>query len=92
MFLFGGTSPFSNTNTHGIQDYVTDENLQGLDVKLMDHSDLHILDFAPSLRTLCLLVVIQNHLEETWLPEDIKLELRAMTTNNSISRQLNNTG
>lgn len=92
VFLFGGTSPFSNTNTHGIQDYVTDENLQGLDAKLMDHSDLHILDFAPSLRTLCLLVVIQNHLEEMWLPEDIKLELRAMTTNNSISRQLNNTG
>lgn len=46
MFLFGGTSPFSNTNAHGIQDYVTDENLQGLDVKLMDHSDLHILDFG----------------------------------------------
>jgi hypothetical protein len=46
VFLFGGTSPFSNTNTHEMQDYVTDENLQGPDAKLMDHSDLHILDFG----------------------------------------------
>jgi hypothetical protein len=43
VFLFGGTSPFSNTNTH---DYDIDENLQGVDAKLMDHSDLHVLDFG----------------------------------------------
>jgi hypothetical protein len=42
VFLFGGTSPF----THEMQDYATDENLQGPDAKLMDHSDLHIMDFG----------------------------------------------
>jgi hypothetical protein len=46
VFLFGGTSFFSNTNTHGSQDNYIHENVSGLDVKLMDHSDLHILDFG----------------------------------------------
>lgn len=92
VFLFGGTSPFFGPNPIVFQENINNNPVQGLEAKLMDHNDLHILDFAPSLHTLCLLVVIQNHMEETWLPEDIKWELRAMTTNNSISRPLNNTG
>jgi hypothetical protein len=46
VYLFGGTSPFSNTSGHEILDYVIDENLQDPDAKLMDHSDLHVLDFG----------------------------------------------
>lgn len=46
MFLFGGTSPFPVPNPHEIQDYDVDDNHQGVDAKLMDHSDLHILDFG----------------------------------------------
>ncbi|XP_021921370.1 kelch domain-containing protein 3 isoform X2 [Zootermopsis nevadensis] len=76
VFLFGGTSPFPVPNPHGIQDYDIDGNHQGLEAKLVDHSDLHVLDFAPTLHTLCLLVVIQNHLEELLLPEDINPQTR----------------
>jgi len=46
LFLFGGTSPLSVPNPNGIQDIAIDDNLQGLDAKLMDHSDLHVLDFG----------------------------------------------
>ncbi|XP_069675101.1 kelch domain-containing protein 3 isoform X2 [Periplaneta americana] len=92
VFLFGGTSPCYSPNPIAFLGNIEENAVDGLEAKLMDHNDLHILDFAPSLRTLCLLVVIQNHMEETWLPEDIKWEIRAMTTNNSISRPLNNTG
>jgi len=92
VFLFGGTSPSTVPDSPGLPVHVIDDDHQGLDAKLMDHSDLHVLDCAPSLYTLCLCVVIQHHLQETWLPDFIKCEIRAMTTNNSISRLLNHTG
>lgn len=91
VFLFGGTSPFPGHHPCYLQE-LDDGHAEGLDTKLMDHNDMHILDFAPSLRTLCMLVVIQYRLDQLWLPEDIKMELHAMTTNNSISRSLNSTG
>lgn len=92
VFLFGGTSPSTVPDSSGIPVHVIDDDHQGLDAKLMDHSDLHVLDCAPSLYTLCLCVVLQHHLQESWLPDFIKCEIRAMTTNNSISRLLNHTG
>jgi hypothetical protein len=46
VFLFGGTSPLPLPNPHGMQDYDIDDNHQGQDAKLMDHSDLHVLDFG----------------------------------------------
>jgi hypothetical protein len=46
VFLFGGTSPSTVPDPPGIQDHVIDDDQQGLDAKLMDHSDLHILDFG----------------------------------------------
>ncbi|XP_071439603.1 kelch domain-containing protein 3 isoform X1 [Hetaerina americana] len=91
VFLFGGTSPYL-----GPQPQFTPDNeemlMDGLDSKLMDHNDLHVLDLVPTLRTLCLQVVLDENLDDNWLPEDIRWELRAMTTNNNISRPLNNTG
>uniref|UniRef100_A0A131Y4P2 Kelch domain-containing protein 3 n=1 Tax=Ixodes ricinus TaxID=34613 RepID=A0A131Y4P2_IXORI len=88
LFLFGGTSPIPNQGS-------VRERLQEFDMNdqaLMDHSDLHVLDFAPTLKTLCLLAVINSRLDVSHLPQDIRWEICAMTTNNSISRPLQTTG
>ncbi|XP_064623160.1 kelch domain-containing protein 3-like [Lineus longissimus] len=81
VFLFGGTSP-------------CEEPMEGTDSDsdLMDHSDLHVLDFSPSLKTLCQLVVLELKLDTKYLPRDIHWELTAMTTNNNISRAVNSNG
>ncbi|KAF7252358.1 Kelch domain-containing protein 3 [Varanus komodoensis] len=75
IILFGGTSP---SPEEGIGD----------EFDLMDHSDLYILDFSPSLKTLCKLAVIQYNLDQSCLPHDIRWELAAMTTNSNISRPI----
>lgn len=40
--------------------------------KLFDYSDTHVLDFEPNLKTLCLMAVIENNLDQTYLPQDIR--------------------
>lgn len=40
--------------------------------KLFDYSDTHVLDFEPNLKTLCLMSVIENNLDQTYLPQDIR--------------------
>ncbi|KAM6298299.1 KLDC3 protein, partial [Thinocorus orbignyianus] len=75
IILFGGTSP-------------SPEEGMGDEFDLMDHSDLYILDFSPSLKTLCKLAVIQYSLDQSCLPHDIRWELSAMTTNSTISRPI----
>ncbi|XP_060678530.1 kelch domain-containing protein 3 isoform X2 [Hemiscyllium ocellatum] len=75
VILFGGTSPCP-------------EQGMGDEFNLMDHSDLYILDFSPSLKTLCKLAVIQYSLDQSALPHDIRWELTAMTTNSNISRPI----
>ena len=58
---------------------------------LMDHSDLFVLDLNPTLRTLCLMKVIENknqtdvHKE---LPRDLVTEISNMTDRNCISKPL----
>uniref|UniRef100_A0A8B9Z6B0 Kelch domain containing 3 n=1 Tax=Buteo japonicus TaxID=224669 RepID=A0A8B9Z6B0_9AVES len=59
IILFGGTSP-------------SPEEGMGDEFDLMDHSDLYILDFSPSLKTLCKLAVIQYSLDQSCLPHDIR--------------------
>ncbi|GCC44119.1 hypothetical protein chiPu_0028055, partial [Chiloscyllium punctatum] len=48
------------------------EQGMGDEFNLMDHSDLYILDFSPSLKTLCKLAVIQYSLDQSALPHDIR--------------------
>lgn len=72
VFLFGGTSP-------------EHQNTSNNDSDLTDHSDLHVLDFAPTLKTLCQVAVIEYKMDTTCLPQVLRWELAAMTTNNTIS-------
>lgn len=90
VFLFGGTSPINHAFSPVL---VMEENQRELeDMDLYDHSDLHVLDFAPTLKMLCELVVLEHKLDTSLLPLDIRWELNVMTTNNSITKPSNSTG
>ena len=60
--------------------------------KLMDHADMFVLDLNPSLKTLCLLKVVElsNKSKDysNELPRDLVMEIANMTSNNSISKPL----
>ncbi|KAK9885657.1 hypothetical protein WA026_012421 [Henosepilachna vigintioctopunctata] len=75
LFLFGGTSPLPNYYDIG----------QDIEDKLVDHSDMHILDFCPSLRTLCMLAIKKNKLEDSSLPFNLRMDLSNMFTPNKIN-------
>jgi len=93
LFLFGGTSPY-----FGPPLYFTPEQLELLPQsaeedttnKLMDHNDLHVLDMNPSLKTLCLMAIIEHSLstESVGLPRTLGAEICNMTSSNNISKPL----
>lgn len=85
MYLFGGTSPQKMLcNTTDIDENNTEN--------LLDNSDLHILDYAPTLKTLAIMVVLEHNLDTSALPQNILWDIRAMTVPNKISRPINNAG
>ncbi|XP_063822675.1 kelch domain-containing protein 3 [Ostrinia nubilalis] len=86
VYLFGGTSPCPHQNIRPT------DNLDDDPEKLIDNSDLHVLDYAPTLKTLSILTVLEHNLEHSWLPHDILLDIRAMTLPNRISRPFNQSG
>lgn len=43
-----------------------------MDDILMDHSDMYVLDFQPSLKTLCIIAVRKYKLDESVLPNNVK--------------------
>ena len=49
-------------------------------ITIVSHSDLYVLDFSPSLKTLCKLAVLQYGVEQSELPHGIRWELAGMTT------------
>lgn len=92
MFLFGGTSPKENYEdmTPPDDDAFSEEST---DRRLKDHNDLHVLDFEPSLKTLCLIRVESLKLDTSWLPRELQALLEVMTLPNKITpRPLNHTG
>jgi len=92
VFLFGGTSPHPDANANGVsisQGYL---QIPEEETRLMDHNDLFVLDFAPSLKTLTIRNVIEHKLNIEALPESIRWEIRAMTLPNTVTKPLNNAG
>ncbi|XP_054263480.1 kelch domain-containing protein 3 [Macrosteles quadrilineatus] len=85
MYLFGGTSPVREDELPPPNYYPDHDHLES---RLNDHDDLHILDFEPSLQTLCLMSVIKHQLDITYLPDILKWEFYAMTTHNSTIQRL----
>ncbi|CAH2231027.1 jg3469 [Pararge aegeria aegeria] len=87
VYLFGGTSPCTLNN------YIRpfDDSYDSPE-RLIDNSDLHVLDYAPTLKTLAILAVLEHDLDLTSLPQDIILDIRTMTLPNRISRPINQSG
>ncbi|XP_063906578.1 kelch domain-containing protein 3 isoform X2 [Zophobas morio] len=73
LFLFGGTSPQIPYLREPQED------------KLIDHCDLYILDFKPTLRSLCILTVRKHKLDESVLPNTLRMDIMNMFTSNKIT-------
>ncbi|KAJ8963935.1 hypothetical protein NQ314_005266 [Rhamnusium bicolor] len=58
---------------------------EDMDDKLIDHSDMYVLDFQPSLKTLCIIAVRMFKQDETVLPHNLKLDIMNMYTPNKIT-------
>ncbi|XP_014363466.2 kelch domain-containing protein 3 [Papilio machaon] len=88
LYLFGGTSPCPHVSGRPV------ENPEAADdpERLIDNSDLHILDYSPTLKTLCILKVLELNLDQTYLPRDIMIDIWTMTLPNRISRPVNQAG
>ncbi|KAI5709830.1 hypothetical protein M8J75_003573 [Diaphorina citri] len=105
LIMFGGSSPLSaldkesrelveasrpfispvNNTSHPYDPGFGESNL-------VDNDDLHVLDFAPSLRTLSLVAVIAHNLSTRNLPRQLLWEVRAMTAANSVRAASSKTG
>lgn len=91
MFLFGGTAPIDGKSPIMLSspNFTDDAALYMSERNLIDLSDLFVLDFSPSLKTLSCLAVLKNRLHEshdpTHLPWDLRLELQAMILPNRIT-------
>ncbi|KAL7641640.1 UNVERIFIED_CONTAM: hypothetical protein RMT77_007513 [Armadillidium vulgare] len=77
-FLFGGTSPDPSADS---SDVVSSGDPDG---RLVDHSDLYVLDFEPSLKTLTIMAVLKNNLDTSILPWDLRCTVHYMTQPNKI--------
>ncbi|CAG9537157.1 unnamed protein product [Cercopithifilaria johnstoni] len=76
VFLFGGTMPSNSKKMHPAPS------------GLCDLSDLHVLDYAPTLKDLAANAVTRNGLDEKFadlIPIDLKHDLRMMTQPNKIT-------
>jgi len=67
VFLFGGTSPSTVPDSPGMPVHVIDDDHQALDAKLMDHSDLHVLDCGMLLNFLTWFY-LEYHVHVTEIP------------------------
>ncbi|XP_059488640.1 kelch domain-containing protein 3 [Neocloeon triangulifer] len=77
VFLFGGTSPKPAVpmEVDGIQD----------NSPLQDHNDLHVLDFAPTLKTLCFLAMGKHKIDCKNVPSVLIRDFAMMTSHNNIT-------
>uniref|UniRef100_A0A2A4K149 Kelch domain-containing protein 3 n=1 Tax=Heliothis virescens TaxID=7102 RepID=A0A2A4K149_HELVI len=86
VYLFGGTSPCPGPSNR------VPENVDDNPERLIDNSDLHLLDYQPSLKTLSILAVLEHNIDTSILPRDIIMDIRLMTLPNRISRPINQSG
>ncbi|CAG9823052.1 unnamed protein product [Phaedon cochleariae] len=78
VYIFGGTSPHPSES---LDNY----SIRNTDDKLVDHSDMYVLDFNPSLKTLCMIAVRKHELDESTLPQNIRHDMTNMFTPNKIT-------
>ncbi|UJR20321.1 hypothetical protein I4U23_023452 [Adineta vaga] len=77
MYMFGGTSPVTAS---AFSNNLTDiQNMPGNRTVLYDQSDLYVFDFAPTLKTLCLLFLSQRKIYVNNLPKIFHQEYQLFT-------------
>ncbi|CAF3315141.1 unnamed protein product [Rotaria socialis] len=85
MYMFGGTSPISTStfanHSHEMQDVDARRTI------LYDQSDLYVLDFTPTLRTLCLFLLAQRKINVNILPKKLHQEYQLFTQSNIIRQR-----
>ncbi|KAJ0175456.1 hypothetical protein K1T71_008615 [Dendrolimus kikuchii] len=86
VYLFGGTSPCPHVCNRPI------DSINRNPECLIDNSDLHVLDYAPTLKILCILTVLEHNLDQSSLPRDIIMDIYTMIVPNRISRPNNKAG
>ncbi|XP_019875994.1 kelch domain-containing protein 3 [Aethina tumida] len=79
VFVFGGTSP-NPKRTEPDEPGMID-----LDEKLVDHSDMYVLDFKPTLKTLSMIAVKSSNQEKRVLLHTLRDELFNMFSPNNIT-------
>jgi N-acetylneuraminic acid mutarotase len=91
VFFFGGTSPSTQPRLPppppppGEEDIGEDEDPRVREeLHLLDHDDLFVLDMEPSLKTLCLLCVLNSSLDSSGLPKILQQELHWMKYSNKM--------
>jgi len=80
-FFFGGTSPLVTSQQSPSSPPADEdgENEVNEESNLIDHDDMYVLDMEPTLKTLCMLCVLKNKLEETaFVPRMLQQELTWM--------------
>ncbi|XP_066147064.1 kelch domain-containing protein 3-like [Euwallacea fornicatus] len=77
VYFFGGTSPIIMKSD--------DEQIEPGHDGLIDHSDMHILDLNPSLKSLCLVAVRRYKLNCRELPKSLREELYHLRAPNKIT-------
>ena len=82
MYMFGGTSPVAGSIFPDHINHVLD-TAEGT-TNLHDQNDLYIFDFAPTLRTLCFLRLVEEQIDEEILPTRLRAEYRVFSQSNSI--------
>ncbi|KAI1284994.1 Kelch domain-containing protein 3 [Halotydeus destructor] len=91
LYLFGGTSPIPENESQESGFFY----FNGVDNRLKDQADLYVLDFKPTLRTLCLLAVNeqQKHGNEIeTLPKTLQADLQLFKEPVSVLRTLPSNG
>ncbi|XP_077507339.1 kelch domain-containing protein 3-like [Amblyomma americanum] len=82
VFIFGGRGLESNARVEQQVESAIDETSAVLEVGL---TDMHVLNLCPTLRTMCLMAVIDAGVHVSHLPPAIKKEMIALTSYSSTS-------
>ncbi|CAF4532403.1 unnamed protein product [Rotaria sp. Silwood2] len=86
MYMFGGTSPISASTNINYTDEI--QNTDPVGTILYDQSDLYVLDFAPTLRTLCLLFLAKRRIKMNILPKRFHQEYQLFAKSTLIRQRL----
>ncbi|CAF0948628.1 unnamed protein product [Rotaria sordida] len=85
MYMFGGTSPISTSTFTNRSNEI--QEIDVLRTTLYDQSDLYVFDFAPTLKTLCLLFLAKQRININILSKKFHQEYQLFTQSTLIRQR-----